>query len=278
MKLNSKQLESYIKNGFLVVENVFLSNELETICQAMNQVIEDYRANSASVEGLVLEDDKTSIRTINGVHLKYEIFKELCCHPKLLLPSRQLVKDNNLYVHQFKINLKEAFTGDIWAWHQDYIYWLKGDGMPKARAVSVAILLDDVMEFNGPLMFIPQSHKFGIIDFKLITESDESDWTSNVAVKLKYTASQVAVTKLVNDFGIVVPKAQKGSILFFDSNILHASGSNLSPFSRRFVLITYNPVNNVEVNHSGLRPTFLASRDFTPISVGEENLLQKYKR
>ena len=30
--------------------------------------------------------------------------------------------------------------------------------------MNVAIFLDDVNEFNGPLMFIPGSHKQGVVD------------------------------------------------------------------------------------------------------------------
>ena len=64
-----------------------------------------------------------------------------------------------LYMHQFKINGKMAFDGDVWQWHQDYGTWLNDDRMPAERAMNVAIFLDDVNEFNGPLMFIPGSHK-----------------------------------------------------------------------------------------------------------------------
>jgi ectoine hydroxylase-related dioxygenase (phytanoyl-CoA dioxygenase family) len=277
MKLSSKQLKSYINNGFLIIKSIFLTEELDILLQAINDSIKDQKINPNNLEGLVLEKNKRSIRTINGLHLKYNIFKELCCYPKLLLLAQQLVRDKDLYIHQFKINFKEAFTGDIWDWHQDYIYWLKGDGMPEPKAISVAILLDDVTEFNGPLMFIPKSHKIGIIDIEPQqeqSEPDQPDWISNVTANLKYPTARVVVAKLAKEFGIVAPKAQKGSILFFDSNILHASTNNLSPFSRRSILITYNPVSNVNLNFSNSRPDFLASRDFTPISVGKDNLLK----
>ena len=69
-------------------------------------------------------------------------------------------------MHQFKINGKMAFEGDVWQWHQDYGTWLNDDLMPTERAMNVAIFLDDVNEFNGPLMFIPGSHRKGVIDAK----------------------------------------------------------------------------------------------------------------
>ena len=76
-------------------------------------------------------------------------------------------------MHQFKINGKMAFDGDVWQWHQDYGTWLNDDLMPTERAMNVAIFLDDVNEFNGPLMFIPGSHKQGVVDAKHDTHDDE---------------------------------------------------------------------------------------------------------
>ena len=75
----------------------------------------------------------------------------------------QQVLGEALYMHQFKINGKAAFDGDVWQWHQDYGTWRADDLMPEPRAMNVAIFLDEVNEFNGPLMFIPGSHKLGAL-------------------------------------------------------------------------------------------------------------------
>ena len=32
-------------------------------------------------------------------------------------------------MHQYKINAKAAFNGDVWQWHQDYGTWAR-DGLP----------------------------------------------------------------------------------------------------------------------------------------------------
>ena len=69
-----------------------------------------------------------------------------------------------VYMHQFKVNGKMAFKGDVWQWHQDYGTWLNDDMMPTERAMNVAIFLDDVNQFNGPLMFIPGSHRKGVVE------------------------------------------------------------------------------------------------------------------
>ena len=74
-------------------------------------------------------------------------------------------------MHQFKINGKMAFDGDVWQWHQDYGTWQNDDQMPEPRAMNVAIFLDEVNEFNGPLMFIPGSHKLGVLDAEHDTDA-----------------------------------------------------------------------------------------------------------
>src|SRR6516164_5078089 len=56
-----------------------------------------------------------------------------------------------------------AFEGDVWQWHQDYGTWARDDGMPQARAMNIAVFLDEVMPINGALMLIPKSHKQGVL-------------------------------------------------------------------------------------------------------------------
>ena len=67
-------------------------------------------------------------------------------------------------MQQSKINGKMAFEGDVWQWRQDYGTWNNDDLTPIERAMNVAIFLDGMNEFNGPLMFIPGSHKMGVVD------------------------------------------------------------------------------------------------------------------
>src|SRR5665647_2644929 len=85
----------------------------------------------------------------------------LARHPRLIEPLRQLFGEE-VYVHQFKLNAKAAFEGDVWQWHQDYGTWHRDDGMPAARAMNIAVFLDEVMPINGPLLLIPKSHKQGV--------------------------------------------------------------------------------------------------------------------
>ena len=86
------------------------------------------------------------------------MFRLLAHHPRLVEPLQQVFGES-VYVHQFKLNAKAAFEGDVWQWHQDYGTWARDDGMPEPRAMNIAVFLDEVHPFNGALMLVPGSHK-----------------------------------------------------------------------------------------------------------------------
>jgi ectoine hydroxylase len=171
--------------------------------------------------------------------------------------------------HQFKINGKMAFEGDVWQWHQDYGTWLNDDHMPTERAMNIAIFLDDVTEHNGPLMFIPGSHKKGVVEAKHdLTTTSYPLWTvdNNLIRQLVQRAGG-------KEGGIVSPKGPAGSMILFHSCLVHASGSNLSPFDRVSVYLSLCAVSNHIRRHK--RPEYIAHRDFTPIDCLPDDCLLK---
>ncbi len=143
------------------------------------------------------------VRTNFAAHLYSAPFARLARHPRMVEPVRQLLGEA-LYMHQYKINGKQAFDGDIWQWHQDCGTWHNDDQMPEARAMNVAIFLDEVNEFNGPLMFIPGSHKLGVLEAR--------HDTSTTSYPL-WTIDNEVITKLVARGGIVAPKGPAGSMI-----------------------------------------------------------------
>jgi len=73
------------------------------------------------------------VRTNFAAHLYSAPFARLARHPRMVEPVRQVFGED-VYMHQFKINGKQAFDGDVWQWHQDYGTWRNDDQMPEARA------------------------------------------------------------------------------------------------------------------------------------------------
>ena len=126
--------------------------------------------------------------------------------------------------------------------------------------MNVAIFLDDVNEFNGPLMFIPGSHKKGVVDAKHdLTTTSYPLWTVAPAL-----ITQLVTRAGGKQGGIVSPKGPAGSMILFHSCLVHASTSNLSPWNRVSVYLSLCAVSNHIRRHK--RPEYIAHRDFTPIS------------
>src|SRR4029077_5642149 len=101
--------------------------------------------------------------------------------------------------------------------------WFEDDAMPTARAMNIALFLEEANEFSGPLMFIPKSHRVGRL------QADHDVSTTSYPL---WTIDNPTITRLVNEGGIVAPKGPAGSVLLFHGNFVHASGPNLTPFAR----------------------------------------------
>jgi ectoine hydroxylase len=62
-------------------------------------------------------------------------------------------------------------------------------------------------------------------------------------------------------------------VVFFDSNLLHASANNLSPDDRVTAIVTYNSVHNLPRGGRDERPDFLVNRDPTPVTVAADDAM-----
>jgi ectoine hydroxylase len=262
MNLTPEQKARFDRDGYLFFPGQFTTAETKDLIDAVPVLYErreDYN---------VREKGKDAVRTNFAAHLYSEPFARLARHPRMIQPVENLLGEK-LYMHQFKINGKMAFEGDVWQWHQDYGTWMNDDLMPTERAMNIAIFLDDVSEFNGPLMFIPGSHKKGVIDAQHdLTTTSYPLWTVNNDL-----IRQLVERAGGKNGGIVSPKGPAGSMILFHSCLVHASGANLSPFNRVAVYLSLCAVSNHIRRFK--RPEYIAHRDFTPIECLPDDCLVK---
>jgi ectoine hydroxylase len=221
-------------------------------------------------ERTVFEADGTTVRSVYGIHYSNGIMGRLARHP-LLVGTAQQILGGEVYVYQSKINWKTPFTGTEWDWHQDFTYWKNQDSMPAPRAINIVILLHALIEFNGPLYFVPGSHRLGTAQYTSLKEkpagySESPDWISSLTAKINYSIEKQRLAEIVKEHGIIAPKAKAGSVLMFDSNLIHASPPNITPFERTMIIFTYNHVNNAPPESKRRRPEFLSSADSRPIT------------
>lgn len=259
MKLTPEQLEEFDEQGYLFLPGCFSEDEIEILREEAKAILAQDRQE-------VWREKSGAPRTAFAAHTYNEAFALLGRHPRLVEPLMQLFGEP-VYMHQFKINAKAPFDGEVWQWHQDYGTWARDDGMPEARAMNVAVFLDEVMPINGPLMFIPKSHKQGVL------QAGHDKATTSYPL---WTLDSETVTRLAEDGGIVAPTGRPGSVLMFHGNLVHASPPNITPYPRKIVYLTLCAVSNHITKFT--RPEWIAHRDFTPIEPVADDALLRYAR
>ncbi|OAB55061.1 proline hydroxylase [Phormidium willei BDU 130791] len=246
MQLTPEQRATFEREGYLFLPQVFSPEEIGLLRDEARRIY-------ASDREEVWRESSGVARTAFAAHTYNEAFRRLGAHPRLVGPVTQLL-DGPVYMHQFKVNAKAAFDGEVWQWHQDFGTWHRDDGMPEPRAMNIALFLDEVSAVNGPLMFIPQSHREG-------TQAAGHD-LETTSYPL-WTLDRATVTRLAEQGGIVAPTGPAGSILLFHGNLVHASPSNISPWDRTIVYLSLCHVDNHIRKFT--RKEWIAHRDFTPI-------------
>ncbi|MBF8187063.1 phytanoyl-CoA dioxygenase family protein [Nonomuraea sp. K274] len=248
--------------GYRVDHDVFSKAEVEAFRREIAWL------STQDTPQRVLESESTVVRSLYAVHESSELFGRLARDPRLLDLAKGIL-DDDVYLHQSQLNPKAAFHGEVWDWHQDFVIWSRDDGMPEPRAINVSVTIDDVNEFNGPLFVVPGSHLASLEDF---TAAVSTGWEGNIRAA-KHVVDRAAIEACVSERGMASMCGAAGSVLTFDSNILHCSAPNLSPWPRTILFFRYNAVSNALRPVDEPRPWWFASRDPRPLQPLEGPLL-----
>lgn len=255
--LNSSDIDRFMRDGLFVHHWRFRDRYVQLLIDQLSTL-------RRRVDAIALESDGHTPRAVHGGFEENTVFDRLTRLDVLVGPVEQIL-DDRVYIYQFKVNLKAAFDGDLWPWHQDYSFWAKEDEMPFPHALTAGIFLDDVTEFNGPMYFIPGSHKNGCHDLEegQLRSSHGNTWLKHVGASLSYQTDRAKLARLAAAHGMVAPKGPRGTVMLFDCNVVHASPANISPTDRRILFITYNSIKNLPKKLT--RPPFLVNRNANPV-------------
>ncbi len=255
MQFSDEQLRQFHEEGYLFIPGMFTTEEVGVLNDAARRIYTLEREE-------VWRESSGVARTAFAAHTYDEAHRRLGRHPRLIRTVEQIIGER-LYMHQYKINAKAPFDGEIWQWHQDFGVWQRDDGMPEPRAMNIAVFLDNVTAANGPLLFLPKSHRSGVIEAGHDTE------TTSYPL---WTLDRDTVTKLAEEGGCVAPTGPAGSVLMFSSLLAHASPPNISPLPRTIVYLSLCQVDNHITRFK--RPEWVAHRDFTPIDPLADDCLE----
>jgi cytochrome bd-type quinol oxidase subunit 2 len=77
-----------------------------------------------------------------------------------------------------------------------------------------------------------------------VGETPEGHYEESLRRQEIATPDDASLTELAEQGRIAQCLGPAGTVVFFDSNIMHGSGSNITPYPRRNVFMVYNSVSN----------------------------------
>ena len=237
----------YKKLGYTVLRQVFDPLKMKRASSDVQMFQEK--------TSFIYEDDGTTIRSIFSPHQMSDGVMEFVIDNPVI-PTVKEILGNDIYLHQCHFNYKTAQSGGEYAWHSDYTFWHHDDGMPNPNAVSCLFLLDEMTIDNGPLEVLEGSHS------TLVSKEDTP------AFQIKHDSSEtngMITEDMVSKTGYKrhTVLGHAGDVILMHANLWHASSANNSDKDRNILFVCYNRLDNKITKMK--RPTYISSRDFTPI-------------
>lgn len=255
-------LAGFDADGYLSVDALLRPDEVDRYRAELLRLSADPAMRAD--ERTIIERDSQEVRSIFEVHRSSEVFAGLVADPRVVGRARQLL-GSDVYVHQSRVNVKPAFSGNGFYWHSDFETWHAEDGMPGMRAVSISIALTENHVHNGALMIMPGSHRTYA---SCVGETPADHYRESLRSQEIGTPDTGSLTALAEPRGIQLFTGPAGSATIFDCNCMHGSGNNITPYPRSNVFLVFNSIENAcqePFAAPAPRPTFIASRDFTPV-------------
>lgn len=219
--LSQEQIEFYDQNGYLLLENQIPNSYIERIRDEVARFQEEARSLQESNDRIDLEESHTPldprIRRVKLPHLISAVIRELLFSDHVLAPARDLLGPD-IRLHTTKLNMKSANYGAPIEWHQDFAFYPHTND----DVLAIGVIIDDMVEENGPLMVFPGSHKGPIHEhhvddiFAGAMSLEENGYNPDNAVKLLGSA---------------------GSISIHHGRIVHGSALNTSDQDRRLLFL-----------------------------------------
>ena len=262
-------LKQYEENGFLVLDAVFSEQEIHSFQQELEQLKGDEQV-AASGE-TITEPGNGEIRSIFRIHQISSVFKKLASDPRLAGLAQYLLNDQ-VYIHQSRLNYKPGFRGKEFYWHSDFETWHVEDGMPAMRALSMSITLTENHDTNGPLMLIPGSHQHYVV---CEGQTPTNHFKSSLRKQEYGVPSDHCLSHLADQGGIVTATGKPGSVVVFDCNTMHGSNGNITPYPRSNAFFVYNAISNRVLDpfcDQPPRPEYICAREsIAPVIVAAED-------
>ncbi len=221
--LTQDEIDFYDEQGYLVLRDVVPNEVLQASVAETERLVAVASTLTEAIPMLDLDPshtpEKPRVRRIKSPHEHSEYFQRLAADP-VILDLLDPLMPSGVRIHNTKINMKSAGTGEPIEWHQDWAFYPHTND----DVLAVGIYLDDCTEENGPMMVIPGSHKGPTYNHH----------------EGPYFCGAMDVENCDADLSKAVPlMGPAGSLTIHHARLVHGSAPNRSARSRRFLLYAY---------------------------------------
>lgn len=236
-KLSDEQVDFFNEYGYLANVKILDDDQVEKLRAELEEIRDpghpqhdlfyEFHSNESGDPNSVLFHSLGHWRITEGFH-------DILWNPRFVVAAAQLLGTRTVRFWHDQLFCKPARHGGVVAWHQDYSYWTRTSPM---QHLTCWVGLDDATVDNGCLNYIPQSHKWPLLDRidlagnmdslkDHLTESQKQEYDKKVAIEMK-----------------------KGYGAFHHPLMVHGSYENRSEMSRRaFVLNVFAEGTRSESN------------------------------
>jgi len=223
-EVTQEQIDSYQKNGFVVIDEFLTPQELEMWREAVDEAVNNRGQQRilGRTEALSEDDYYTNV-FVQRVNLwqDNEKVRKLMIDARLGKLAADLAGVEGIRIWHDQALIKQPWSNPT-GWHLDNPYW----SFHSRDAISIWVALDDATVHNGCLYFLPGTHKLATFDNVNIGH--------NIGSLFKVYPEWAKLE--------AVPAPMKaGSCSFHNGLIAHGAGANMTPGLRRAMTCAYMP-------------------------------------
>ncbi len=227
--LSPDQIESYRRDGFIMIEDFLSPRELTELRLAVDTAVAQLG------DSLICDEERQDMKRDGyyariftqriNLHRINETIKRFFLAPDLGRMMAALEGVDGYRVWHDQALIKEPW-GNPTAWHLDNPYW----SFHSRHAISIWVALDDATMQNGCLYFMPGTHSEAVHERNVgITQELDDLFNKNPEWR---------------DRQPVPAPMRAGSCSFHNGLTAHGAGANMSPGRRRAMTCAYMPVGS----------------------------------
>ncbi|MGH6952536.1 MAG: phytanoyl-CoA dioxygenase family protein [Alphaproteobacteria bacterium] len=223
--LTEAERRSFFRDGFVTLPGWVESSTLTALRSALAEIVELSRERPATDEDFTLATGHgprdPRLVTARRVHDLHPAFWSYAARSRLADLAADLVGPDVKFREAY-VNFKRARDGEAVSWHQDFPFF----PMTNRAMLTVLTYLEDTTIEMGPIALVPGSHRSELYDH----HDRAGRWIGRVSDE---DLPQAPVGRAAPQPG------PAGTLVIFDSCVLHGSAPNATPRHRPVVVIGY---------------------------------------